>query len=48
MSCGGAEGDLGNEERKCNSNLNWGQVRWLLDLSEFDLTFKHIPGKDLQ
>ena len=28
-------------------NLNRRQARWLLDLSEYDLTFKHIPGKDL-
>ena len=28
-------------------NLNCRQARWLLDLSEYDLTFEHIPGKDL-
>ena len=28
-------------------NLNRRQARWLLDLSEFDLAFEHIPGKDL-
>ena len=28
-------------------NLNRWQARWLLDLSEFDLAFEHIPGKDL-
>ena len=28
-------------------NLNCRQARWLLDLSEFDLTFEHIPGRDL-
>ena len=28
-------------------NLNRHQARWLLDLSEFDLTFEHILGKDL-
>ena len=28
-------------------NLNHQQARWLLDLSEFDLTFEHILGKDL-
>ena len=29
-------------------NLNCQQARWLLDLSEFDLAFEHIPGKDLR
>ena len=28
-------------------NLNHQQARWLLNLSEFDLSFEHIPGKDL-
>ena len=28
-------------------NLNCRQARWFLNLSEFDLTFKHILGKDL-
>ena len=28
-------------------NLNQRQVWWLLNLSKFDLAFKHIPGKDL-
>ena len=28
-------------------NLNCQQARWLLNLSEFNLTFEHIPGKDL-
>ena len=28
-------------------NLNRRQARWLLDPSEFDLTFEHILGKDL-
>ena len=28
-------------------NLNRQQARWLLNLSEFDLTFNHILGKDL-
>ena len=28
-------------------NLNHRQARWLLDLSEFDLIFEHIPGKNL-
>ena len=28
-------------------NLNRRQARWLLDLLEFDLTFKHIPGRNL-
>ena len=28
-------------------NLNHQQARWLLNLSEFNLTFEHIPGKDL-
>ena len=28
-------------------NLNRQQARWLLDLSKFDLTFKHIPSQDL-
>ena len=28
-------------------NLNCHQAHWLLDLSEFDLQFTHIPGKDL-
>ena len=27
--------------------LNHRQARWLLDLSEFDLHFSHIPGRDL-
>ena len=28
-------------------NLNQRQARWLLDLTEFDLTFEHVPGKNL-
>ena len=28
-------------------NLNCQQARWLLDLSKFDLTFEHIPGRNL-
>ena len=28
-------------------NLNRRQARWLLNLSEFNLTLEHIPGKDL-
>ena len=28
-------------------NLNRCQARWLLDLSEYDLTFEHVPGKNL-
>ena len=28
-------------------NLNHQQAQWLLNLSEFDLTFKHIPGRSL-
>ena len=28
-------------------NLNHQQARWLLNLSKFNLTFEHIPGKDL-
>ena len=28
-------------------NLNRWQVRWLLDLSDFDLELHHVPGKDL-
>ena len=28
-------------------NLNRRQARWLLDLTEFDLTFKHVPSKNL-
>ena len=28
-------------------NLNRRQARWLLDLSEFDLMFEHIPGRNL-
>ena len=28
-------------------NLNHCQARWLLDLLEFDLSFEHVPGKDL-
>ena len=27
-------------------NLNCHQAQWLLDLSEFDLYFEHVPGKD--
>ena len=28
-------------------NLNHQQARWLLELTEFNLAFEHVPGKDL-